>query len=263
MRYFYKDGKLYRIKETNNTKTPKKTKKRSDFFSYILIFAIVSSILYKAHHHEQHFQQQLEKKTHYLLEPAKETKEQPTENTEDLPEVPEVRDIYEELKEPYTPEDKVIKTFDNYFVRLLLKANSKKFDTVAGFIIESEPPDYFVLKAGNKEHYGLRHILARHTRKYFPDYYKARTLFDDDLTANDIVEKLDYFFDHCVKVYLQKKDPYNDSRGVCLGYIKHNGRLIRCLLVYRTSDNSIITFYPLTKQNELNMLDSWRRRYLD
>ncbi len=229
MRYFYKNGKMYEIDERQNKKENLKGCLTRLF--YLLIFIIVVNIgekIYNGHKTDKY------KQTSYT---ERQLFSNSTVNSSSkIYELP--YNVYQKIKDNNTPEFEVI---DTYYSDL----------------------GKFILKAGNKKNYGLRHILARHTRRYYPDYRKAISLFDDDITANDIVEKLDYFFDHCVKVYLQKKAPYNDSRGVCLGYIKHNGRLIRCLLVYRTSDNSIITFYPLTKQNELNMLDSWRRRYLD
>ncbi len=220
MKYYYKDGKMYEIKDEEKTKSTKTIKKTGSYtFSYIILFIAIFAIFRTCN---KTTSVRPELSNHQILE---------------LP-VSVEKDIYKELQSPSTSEYEEIRTYNSEL-------------------------GYFVLKAGNKKHYGLRHILARHTRDYYPGYRKAISLFDDDITANELVKSLDYFFDHCVEVYLQKKDPYDDSLGVCLGYIKHNGRLIRCLLVYRKSDNSIITFYPLTKQNELNMLDSWRRRYLD
>ncbi len=220
MRYYYKDGKMYEIKDEKKTKSAKTIKKTGSYtFSYIILFLAIFAI-FRTCNKTDSVRQELS--NNRILESP----------------VSVEKDIYEQLQDANTPESEEIESYNSIL-------------------------GVFTLKAGNKQHYGLRHILARHTTNYFPSYYKARSLFDDDITANELVNSLDYFFDHCVEVYLQKKDPNDDSRGVCLGYIKHNGHLIRCLLVYRKSDNSIITFYPLTKQNELNMLDSWRRRNLD
>ncbi len=207
-----------------------KDKKEKKGFAYFILF--LSLFLFLVTPAPRHSNKKLHDNSKHTLTP-----EETSNHDREERQIYSI-DLYERLKDANTSEHEIIKTYNS-------------------------PLGKFRLKAGNKEHYGLRHILARHTRNYFPDYNKAQTLFDDHITPDLIVGSLDYFVNYCVEVYLQKKDPYDESRGVCLGYIIHKGHLIRCLLVYRKSDKSIITFYPLTKENELEMLESRSRRYQD
>ena len=240
MRYVYKNGKMYEIKD----KSPNEEKKGRGCLSTLFWIIVFVAIIYGGRHILSHHSsdRQIET-THY----------QYNENRTNKVFIDPNASICEKVNDYNTSEDEIIKSYD----------------TDLG---------HFVLKVGNKEHYGLRHILARHTNNCFPNFHKARTRFDDFVTANLIVNNyLDYFLNHCVEVYLQKKNPNDNTRDVYLGYIPETHKIreiyggvvievnrpVRCLLVVRHSDNSIITFYPLTKENELNMLDSWRRNNLD
>ena len=214
MRYFYKKGKLYEIKD----KPPELRKKGSGRFKTLFWIIILILVIYGGRHiFSHHRSDRLIENTHYKYE----------NSTNNLLVEPD-ENICEKVNDYNTPEDEIIKIYDTYL-------------------------GHFILKVGNKEHYGLRHILARHTNYCFPNYNKARTLFDDDITVKEIVNDINYFLHHCVEVYMQKKNPYDENRQVCLGYIQHNGYLIRCLLVYKIGyeELSIITFYPYTKEAEL------------
>jgi len=115
------------------------------------------------------------------------------------------------------------------------------------------------LLAGKKESFGFRHILARHTKRYFVDYNDKNnsTLFADDVTGRDIIRGIESFYENCVDVPAYNREPRNNA--VYVGYSDINGTNIKCLLIIKTTTHQIVSFYPF---KEL-AADNSRNQYFD
>jgi hypothetical protein len=153
----------------------------------------------------------------------------------------------------------------------VLNANLPNDEILYSF--ESNHYDKIYLYAGTEEKYGFRHILARHTENYFINFENKNnaTMFDNNITGDDLILGIKDFYNHCVDV-----PPYNnrpDRNIVYIGFANIKDKDIKCLLVVRAKDNSIVTFYPLTeiRENELNEVieeeqddvDPFNRYYFD
>nr|MCU0447939.1 hypothetical protein [Microscillaceae bacterium] len=74
--------------------------------------------------------------------------------------------------------------------------NSNVSEKEQVYVLENEALGKVTLSAGTEADYGLRHILARHTNKYFVNYKdkNKNTLFEDDITGKEIVIGLKEFY---------------------------------------------------------------------
>lgn len=128
----------------------------------------------------------------------------------------------------------------------VLNANIPENDTVEVF--ESSDYGKIALLAGTEEDYGLRHILARHTSNYFVNFKNKNnaTQFDDDISGKDILKGIDYFLKHCVDV-----PAYNRERNrniSFIGFTEIGEQRVKCLLIVRRKDHTIVTFYPFVEE---------------
>ena len=143
----------------------------------------------------------------------------------------------------------------------VLNANFPEQDTVYTF--QSEVYGKINLFAGTEEKYGFRHILARHTTQYFINYddKNENTFFDNEVTGGDIIIGIKEFYKHCVDV-----EPYNnhiDRNIAYVGYTKINGENVKCLLIVRKENKSIVTFYPFKEKREQEILDAIEEKKLE
>jgi len=131
---------------------------------------------------------------------------------------------------------------------LVLNANLPAEEEMYSF--DSEVYGEMYLYAGTEPKYGLRHILARHTSKYFVNYddKNGATLFEDEVSGGDLILGIKDFYKHCVDV-----DAYNRKIGsykAYVGYATLANKKVKCLLIVKESNKSIITFYPFKKLKE-------------
>lgn len=80
--------------------------------------------------------------------------------------------------------DEVKFLFNNKAEKVL---NANLAEKTEILIYENETFGKAILYAGTEPEYGLRHILARHTKNYFVNYQNKNqnTLFDEKMTAKD------------------------------------------------------------------------------
>ena len=117
------------------------------------------------------------------------------------------------------------------------------------------------LLAGNEPNYGFRHILARHTQKYFVNYddKNEKSLFGDDVSGTDIIYGIKSFYENCVDIGIYNRR--KERNLVYVGFTEIDGERIKCLLVVRKENMQIITFYPFNKKTEAEVIEDERRRY--
>jgi hypothetical protein len=110
-------------------------------------------------------------------------------------------------------------------------------DTVATFC----NPIYgkIILTAGDPYSFGLRHILDRHTARYYTDDTKASE-FPEDVTADDIVSMIKKFYPSAVLTMSR-----NTDNIVYVGIISYEHKPLRCLLVVNRYTDYVVTFYPV------------------
>ncbi len=116
------------------------------------------------------------------------------------------------------------------------------------------------LYVGNSR-YGFRHILMRHTTRYFRDYPEKNnaTMFNQFADGTDIWRGMRQMYEHAALVEL-----YNsafDRNEVYVGVAQIGGDPERCLLVVRKYDKKIVTFYPLSLKREEDLRDEYLTRY--
>ncbi len=135
----------------------------------------------------------------------------------------------------------------------VLNANLHRDEDVYTF--DSDIYGQIQLDAGTEPTYGFRHILARHTSKYFINFEdkNSATLFEDDVTGNDLILGMKEFYKHCVAV-----EAYNrrsDRNTAYVGFTTLNGNWEKCLLIVRKENNQIVTFYPFREIREREILE--------
>lgn len=134
----------------------------------------------------------------------------------------------------------------------VLNSNVPERDTISVF--QSEIYGKIYLFAGNEAGYGLRHILARHTTKYFINFdnKNKNTLFDDEVSGKDILIGIEEFYKHCVDIGIYNRKA--DRNVAFVGFTKLKGKDVKCLLITRKDSNEIITFYPFNEIKESEIL---------
>jgi len=127
----------------------------------------------------------------------------------------------------------------------VLNANLPQSDTIYDF--QSEIYGELYLLAGTEEDFGLRHILARHTKNYFINYKDKNdaTQFAENVSGKDILLGIEDFYEHCVDVSDYNSHP--DRNIAYVGYADIDGDNIKCLLIVRREENTIVTFYPFVE----------------
>jgi hypothetical protein len=131
----------------------------------------------------------------------------------------------------------------------VLNANLPEEDTIYRF----QSPNYeeIVLTAGTEKDYGFRHILARHTEDYFINFDDKNnaTMFDKDVSGKDLVIGIEEFYKHCVEVSEYNTNPNENTSYV--GFTEIDDKLVKCLLIIKTTNKQIVTFYPFVEE-EIN-----------
>ena len=135
----------------------------------------------------------------------------------------------------------------------VLNANFPKDKDIYTF--ESDVYGTIHLDAGTEPTYGLRHILARHTKQFFINYEDKNnsTMFSEEVSGNEIILGIKDFYEHCVEV-----DAYNhrlDKNIAYVGFTTLNNEKVKCLLIVRRNTKQIITFYPFNEIREREILD--------
>ncbi|MGB0525887.1 MAG: hypothetical protein ACPGJS_23105 [Flammeovirgaceae bacterium] len=141
----------------------------------------------------------------------------------------------------------------------VLNANVPETEVIATF--KNDNYGEITLLAGNEPKYGFRHILARHTKKYFVNYNdkNEHSLFSDEVSGTDLIYGIKDFYENCVDI-----DIYNRREGVnhvFVGFTELDGKRIKCLLAVRQDNMQIVTFYPFNKKTESDLIDDERKRY--
>ena len=134
----------------------------------------------------------------------------------------------------------------------VLNANVSESDTIRTFM--SETFGKLTLLTGTEDDYGFRHILARHTNKYFTNYDNKndKSLFSDDLDGNDLLFAMEQFYKHSVDIGIYNRR--SERNLVFVGFVELKGVRTKCLMAVRKSDMNIITFYPFNKRRETEVL---------
>jgi hypothetical protein len=140
----------------------------------------------------------------------------------------------------------------------VLNSNVPERDSITSY--NNEVYGAIKLFAGTDSLYGLRHILARHTSKYFINFKNKNkeTLFADDVTGKDIMLGIDEFYKNCIVI-----GPYNRSpeRNISyVGFTEINNKRLKCLLVVRKLTNEIVTFYSINEVSEEDILADVREQ---
>jgi hypothetical protein len=128
---------------------------------------------------------------------------------------------------------------------LVLNANIPETDTIYSFN-NSIYGEIFLL-SGKEETFGFRHILARHTKRYFINYTDKNnaTLFDDEASGKDILLGLEKFYENCIDIPSYSTEAAN---LVYIGFTEIEDKKIKCLLVIKRENNQIVTFYPFNQE---------------
>ncbi|MCF6366631.1 MAG: hypothetical protein L3J35_10565 [Bacteroidales bacterium] len=137
--------------------------------------------------------------------------------------------------------------------KAVLNANLPKEEDIYTF--DNDVYGTIYLDAGTEPTYGLRHILARHTKQFFINYEDKNnsTMFSEDLSGNEIILGIKEFYEHCIDV-----DAYNRSinRNIAyVGFTVLNNEKVKCLLIVRKNTKQIITFYPFNEIREQEVLE--------
>ena len=136
-----------------------------------------------------------------------------------------VSDRADEVLDANTPDDKIIEVFEN------------------------ETHGKITLVAGTEEFHGFRHILARHTKKYFINFERKNNTshFDEsiEVTGTDIIYALEHFYANCVDV---KKYSNKNGNLSYLGFVNIKGERVKCMLIVKERTNEITTFYPYNER---------------
>ncbi len=157
----------------------------------------------------------------------------------------------------YVYQDEIKCFAENIFkeqAKRVLNANIPDKEVIKTF--ENDAHGKAVLVVGNEDKYGLRHILAKHTKKYFVNFEdkKEVTLFDDDVTGTDIIYGIKDFYKNCIDVDKYNENP--DENIVYVGLAKIKGTQVKCLLVVNKDNKQIVNFYPFNKKAEQEFLEA-------
>lgn len=133
----------------------------------------------------------------------------------------------------------------------VLNSNYPKNNVV--FTFDNETYGKITLYAGYQPEFGFRHILARHTEKYFINFEDKNnvTMFSYDATGRDIIRAIDKFYENCVET--GEYNRHSDRNIVYIGLTEINDKRTLCLLVVRKEDKSIVTFYPITEKQQIEL----------
>jgi hypothetical protein len=134
----------------------------------------------------------------------------------------------------------------------VLNANTSEKDTIISF--HHAVHGTIHLLVGTEKGYGLRHILARHTNKYFVNFddKNKNTLFTDDVNGKEVISAMQEFYKHCVDIGIYNRRA--DRNIAYVGFVKIKGKDIKCLLIVRKLSKEIVTFYPFNEVREQEIL---------
>jgi len=108
------------------------------------------------------------------------------------------------------------------------------------------------LKVGNEATFGFRHILARHTEKYFINYKDKNnaTEFPSNVSGRELVKAIDDFYEHCVDAQFYNRN--NRWRNlVFVGFTVIDTTKYKCLMVINKEHKTITTFYPIGNKEDV------------
>jgi len=164
----------------------------------------------------------------------------------------------------YVHKDQIAHTFEEVFsdrADVVLNANVPEVEPIETF--KNETHGQIQLLSGKEETSGFRHILARHTKKYFVNFTNKneKTLFADDVSGTDLIYGIKEFYENCVDIGIYNRSA--DRNLVFVGFVELNGKNVKCILIVRQENKQIVTFYPFNEVREQELFDEVNRIHND